>query len=561
MSEAVNYRNYIFEEEFLNYLADHDTLSQDILERIRNRVVEGKGSLDSLLSEYLSAQEVLACKSELLGLQSISLTGRYIGQEVIGLVPEELAGKYGIVPVSVDGSKLQVATADPIDTSALDDISIYTGYFIEPLLASKEEIRIAIRDFYTAQRSGAVRQQSDYGAAGLWKVAVDHDPDTDGPAVKLVDSLISQAISEKASDIHWEPSAKNLIVKFRIDGALIIKTALPRTMSGIIAARLKVMAGMDVTERRIPQDGRIMLDVPDKTIDIRVSTLATVYGEKIVTRILDADTAQLSLQELGMREDVEQNIRKLIQQPYGLILICGPTGSGKTTTLYALLKEVRSESLNIVSIEDPVEYRLPGVNQVQVNLKTGLDFAGGLRAILRQDPDIIMVGEIRDKDTARMAIAAALTGHLVFSTVHTNTAAEALARLLDMGIEPYLLASAVCGVIAQRLVRRLCPHCKRPQMIEAEMIRFLGWEPRSMVYGSQGCPRCQGKGYNGRIGIHEYLPYNQEIKELVLQKVSALTLEQASRASGMLSLQEDGLLKVDKGLTSLEEVIRLAAGV
>ncbi len=560
MIEPERYPKYFVEQELLNYLAGKEILSQEIIADIQEQLLDNRGNLDTIISKYLSAEEVLDKKSELFGIKSISLRGRYIDRGVIGMIPEELAEKYSLIPLALEGDRLQVAMANPTDRSALDNISIYTGCQIEPLLAGSEEIKVAIRENYTVQTTSD-NQMSEFGIASLWKVAEDSNTVNEGPAVKLVDSLLHQAVLEKASDIHWEPTAKDLTVKFRLDGVLVVKASLPRSTARIIASRLKVMAGMDVTERRIPQDGRIMLDFPGKTIDIRVSTLATVYGEKVVTRILDAETAQRSLSELGMREEVEKGIRMLLQQPHGLVLISGPTGSGKTTTLYALLQEVQSEALNIVSIEDPVEYRLPGVNQAQVNLKVGLDFAGGLRAILRQDPDVIMVGEIRDKDTARIATAAALTGHLVFSTVHTNTAAEALARLLDMEIEPYLLASAVCGVLSQRLVRRLCPFCKEVRILEAELTKSLDWKPTTAIYGSKGCAKCLGSGYSGRIGIHEYLPYNPEIKELVIQKASAATIEQRARSLGMLSLKDDALLKVDAGVTSLEEVIRLVAGV
>ena len=560
MMEPGKYPKHFIEHELLNYLAGKEILSQEIIADIQEQLLDNRGNLDTIITKYLSVKEVLDQKSELLGIKSISLKGRYIDRGVIGLIPEELAGKYALIPLALEGDRLQVAMANPTDRSALDNISLYTGCQVEPLLACSEEIQVAIRENYTVQTTSD-NQMSEFGIASLWKVAEETNTVIEGPAVKLVDSILHQAVLEKASDIHWEPTAKDLTVKFRLDGVLVVKASVPRSTARIVASRLKVMAGMDVTERRIPQDGRIMLDFPGKTIDIRVSTLATVYGEKVVTRILDAETAQRSLSELGMREEVEKGIRMLLQQPHGLVLISGPTGSGKTTTLYALLQEVQSETLNIVSIEDPVEYRLPGVNQAQVNLKVGLDFASGLRAILRQDPDVIMVGEIRDKETARIATAAALTGHLVFSTVHTNTAAEALARLLDMDIEPYLLASAVCGVLSQRLVRRLCPSCKEVRIIDTELTKTLDWEPTREIYGPKGCAKCQGLGYSGRIGIHEYLPYNLEIKELVIQKASAAVLEQRSRSLGMLSLMDDALLKVEAGITSLEEVIRLAAGV
>lgn len=546
---------YSLEKEFLNYLEINRILSPQEINLIRQEIDRRQENLEILLKDYLTQDEILEHKSSLLGLPRVSLKGKKsIDRTVAALVPEELARKYFLVPIALDKDILQVAMSDPTNLQALDELSLYTGLTIEPFLMGLEEIKVAIREYYTVGSSP--EGEINPVLSPLWKVEEEGETGPEGPVVRLVDSLFSQAVREGASDIHWEPAEKDFVVKFRIDGLLEVKATLPAWIARSTAARLKVMAGMDVTERRIPQDGRIVLDFPGKRIDIRVSTLATVYGEKVVTRILDSDTAGRSLKELGMREQVEEEIRKLLRHPHGLILISGPTGSGKTTTLYALLKELYSETLNIVSIEDPVEYRLAGVNQAQVNPRVGLDFANGLRAILRQDPDIIMIGEIRDKDTARIATAAALTGHLVLSTVHTNTAAEALARLLDMDIEPYLLASAVCGIIAQRLVRRLCPACSKEQEMPYKTQEMLGWYPKGKIYGPQGCLKCRGTGYSGRIGIHEYLPYTEEIKSLVIKKSNALDIEQTARSLGMLSLLEDALLKVERGLTSLEEVLR-----
>ncbi len=492
---------------------------------------------------------------------SISLNPTVIDSTALSLISEELAWKHHCIPIGLNNGRLQVAMSDPMDSNALDDLRLYSGYQIEPLLADAEEIRIAIRECLTVSKTRLDKiEEHDY-LVNAWKVDDYSDYALEAPVISLVDSIFRQAILEKASDIHWEPKEENYIVRFRIDGGLEIKTILPVGIARSIAARLKVMAGLDVTERRIPQDGRIKLDHADKVIDIRVSTFATVCGEKVVTRILDDQTAGLSLAQLGMRQEVEEGVRSLLHQPHGLILISGPTGSGKTTTLYALLRELASDSLNIVSIEDPVEYRLQGVNQAQVNTKIGFDFAGGLRSILRQDPDIIMVGEIRDKETARMATAAALTGHLVLSTVHTNTAAEGFARMLDMEIEAYQIAASLCGIIAQRLVRRLCLHCRDPYHVPQEVQAAFGWQDRLMIYRPMGCSKCRGTGYHGRIGIHEFLPYNPIIKELVIQKSSSAQLEKAARKLGMLTLWEDGLSKVRQGYTSLEEVMRLLAGV
>lgn len=506
-------------------------------------------------------EELLEHKSAVFGIKRVCLADKRIDLSALLAIPEELARKYTLIPIEVKEDRLLVAMADPMNRKALEDVSLYSGYQAEPLLAGAEEIKVAIRECFTIKRT-TVETSPDQLSEGvsIWRMDEEIGYGQEATIIRLVDSLFRQAIMERASDIHWEPRENAFYVKFRIDGLLEVKSVLPTEIARSISARLKVMASMDITERRLPQDGRIVLDAPDKRIDIRVSTFATVYGEKVVTRILDNETAQHSLAELGMRREVEEGIRSLLRQPHGLILVSGPTGSGKTTTLYALLRELQSEFLNIVSIEDPVEYRLPGVNQAQVNVKIGLDFAGGLRAILRQDPDIIMVGEIRDKETARIATTAALTGHLVLSTVHTNTAAEALARMLDMEIEPYLLAVSICGVLSQRLVRKLCPYCKAVRSVSLEERKIFNLFCDN-IYEPKGCSKCRGTGYIGRIGIHEYLPYNHEIKELILQKSNSVLMEKACRERGMITLKEDALLKVMEGLTSLEEVMRLTAGI
>jgi len=505
--------------------------------------------------------EILKYKSEMLGIKRVCLGDIRIDPNVLLIIPEELARKHILIPICIQEDKLVVAMADPTNRQAIEDIIFYSGYQVEQLLASEDEIKIAIREHYILRKTNMAATPEVATSLSVWKVDDETDYGYEAPVITLVDSLLHQAVNERASDIHWEPRENELIVKFRIDGLLEIKASLPLGMARSIASRIKIMAGMDVTERRKPQDGSFVLDLMDKRVDIRVSTFATVYGEKVVTRILDQETARRSLTELGMRPELEADIRRLLKQTHGLILVAGPTGSGKTTTLYALLRELQSEHLNIVSIEDPVEYRLPGVNQAQVNPKIGLDFAGGLRAVLRQDPDIIMVGEIRDKETARIACTAALTGHLVLSTVHTNTAVEALVRMLDMDVEPYLLAASISGVLAQRLVRKLCSHCKSLREITTEESKIFNLALTDKIYSPRGCAKCRGTGYIERIGIHEYLPYNREIKELILQKKSSVYLENACQQMGIIGLKEDALLKVAAGLTSLEEVMRLSIGI
>ncbi|NLM22057.1 MAG: type II/IV secretion system protein [Peptococcaceae bacterium] len=545
---------------FLDYLSKNNYISSSQNHYLQERIKLGY-ALHEVIRNFLGDEEILQHKCSYYGVTRVKLSELEIDSFAAFLIPEQLATKYNLIPFKINKGRLCVAMADPVDRRAMEDVELYSGYKTEPYLATPEEIKVAIREFYTIQQSQGDITDDYQGSLNVWKIEENVVAGNEGSVVRLVDSLFNQAVREMASDIHWEPGEESFKVRFRIDGRLELKTILSSTFARSVTARLKVMAGMDVTERRRPQDGRIVLDLLGKKIDVRVSTFNTVYGEKVVARILDYETAQLSLAELGMRKDVEEGARKLLLQPHGLILVAGPTGSGKTTTLYALLRELQAESLNIVSIEDPVEYRLPGLNQAQVNTKIGLDFAQGLRAILRQDPDIIMVGEIRDRETAKIATAAALTGHLVLTTVHTNTAAEALARMLEMDIEPYIVAASVCGVIAQRLVRRLCPFCREQKPVPLVLKHAFNWEGIDYIYGPGRCSRCRGTGYKGRIGIHEYLHYDYRIKELVLNKGSALEIEKLARSLNIPSLKEDALIKVAEGWTSLEEVIGLIEGV
>jgi len=550
---------YAADSSFLDFLTKNNYLSKAQSKFLQEQIKLGR-TLHESLRNFLADEEILLLKSNYYGVQRIRLAELGIDSFAASQIPEQLAIKYNLIPFQIQENRLCIAMSDPSDRRAIEDVVLYTGYKTELYLAAPEEIKVAIREVYTVQQSQEDSIDDYQGPFNVWRIEEKAEAENEGPIIRLVDSLLNQAIREMASDIHWEPEEESYRVKFRIDGKLEVKAVLPGSFARGVAARLKVMAGLDVTERRRPQDGKIVLDLSGKKIDIRVSTFNTVYGEKVVTRILDYETAKLSLAELGMRKDVEEGVRKLLLKPHGLILVSGPAGSGKTTTLYALLRELHTESLNIVSIEDPVEYRLPGVNQAQVNTKIGLDFAQGLRAILRQDPDIIMVGEIRDRETAQIATAAALTGHLVLTTIHTNTASEALVRLLEMDIEPYIVAASICGVIAQRLVRRLCPFCRERKSVPSAFKHAFSWEGIEFIYGPKGCYRCRGTGYKGRIGIHEFLPYGYEIKELVLKKGSALDIERMARSLRIPSLKDDALIKVAEGWTSLEEIIGLLEG-
>ena len=502
-----------------------------------------------------------------LGIPEVSLSTIIIDPEIAGLIPEEMAQRYTLIPFEQRAGILRVAMLDPTDERALRDVRMFTGLEVEPVFAKIGEIKTAIRQCLTVEQSVAklahlADKTMEDQAVWLIKPGGVDSQEEDAPTLKLIHSLLHEAVLQEVSDIHWEPRKNDFVVRYRIDGKLIRKHVIATNAARSIVACLKVMAQMDVAERRIPQDGRMTFNTGQRRVDIRMSSMPTVYGEKIVVRILDPEMAQRPLGDLGMRAEVESGVQVLLKRANGLILVVGPTGSGKTTTLYALLRELNAEELNIISIEEPVEYQLAGVNQVQVNLSAGLNFAVGLRHILRQDPDVIMIGEIRDEETARIAITASLTGHLVLSTLHTNTAAEALARLMDMGLEPYLLASAVSGVLSQRLVRRLCEHCKTTYPITVAEKRALHL-PASIdqLCRSNGCPECLGTGFRGRIGIHEFLPYNQEIKELVLSRHNARDIEQQAMVSGMLTVFEDGLLKVIQGLTTVEEVLHAVSGI
>ena len=543
-------------------LVESGSMSQEQLEMalsVQKRTGERLGRV-VIQQKYVTEIDLLRLLEKQLGFPLIDLTANPPEKEVIKLVPMTLAERHELVPVRKRGNRLTVAMVDPTNFFAIDDLRMLTHCDIDPVLAAEADILRTIDHAYgvdeMVKKSVGQMQKEEIDSGSEIETA------EDAPVINIVNSLITQSIKVAASDIHLEPMEQGLRVRFRIDGVLREMTSFPKHTQGAIVSRIKILSNMDIAERRVPQDGRIQVQEAGRSVDIRVSTLPTIYGEKVVLRILDQKAVILDINSLGYSADNLTKYRKMYHQAYGMILITGPTGSGKTTTLYSTLTELNSPGKNIITVEDPVEYRLDGINQVQVNTKAGLTFANGLRSILRQDPNIIMVGEIRDKETAEIAIRAALTGHLVLSTLHTNDAAGAVTRLVDMGIEPFLVASSVLGTIAQRLVRKICPDCCQTydldpdspgcSLLEAESAPCTG------LRRGTGCVRCGHTGYRGRIAIQEVLPITSEIRELVVGHVSAKEIASVAMGHGMRSMQQDGISKVVSGLTTIEEVLRVA---
>lgn len=517
---------------------------------------------DVLLSQgILTEHQLIEVLEFQLGIPHVTLSRYQIDAKLSQLIPESMAKRYRVLPIRVDGRKLMVAMADPLDLLAIDDLRMSTGFTIEPAIISRGELQRGFARLYGLQDS-MNEMIKDLGAEEESAGEMDESAaaDEDSPVVRLVQQMIEQAVRLGASDIHVDPMDTHVNIRYRIDGVLRSERSIPKSMQGVITARLKILGNLNIAERRLPQDGRINLAVDGKPIDIRLSSLPTVHGEKIVMRLLDLAGGVKALDKLGMTEQNLDSFRRMIGKPHGMVLVTGPTGSGKTTTLYSVLQHLNREETNIITVEDPVEYMLEGINQMQVHAAAGLTFAKGLRSILRQDPNIIMVGEIRDLETAEIAIRASLTGHLVFSTLHTNNALSTVARLRDMGIEPYLIASSLTGVVAQRLVRCICPDCKTaytPDSQEMIVLSKLGMQI-DRLYRGTGCGTCGKTGYRGRIAIHESLYVDDEFRSAVVNGASAHELRQHAAKSGMKTLFEDGMLKVIQGKTTLQEILREA---
>ena len=513
---------------------------------------------DALLREgYISEQQLIEVLEFQLGIPHININQYPIDLEAVQLVPKDLAKQHLLMPIRKDKNKLLVAMADPLDYFALEELRMATGYHIEPAIAAKDEIYRAITKYYDLQES-MEEVLSDLSPTETIDEA--RVTDEDSPVVRLVNQIIANALAQRASDIHFDPQEADFRVRYRVDGILRTERSLPKHMQNIIIARIKIMANLNITENRLPQDGRIKTTINFRPVDIRVSSLPTIFGEKVVMRILDLSNAVNQLERIGFSENNLKAFVSMLEKPNGIVLITGPTGSGKSSTLYAALNRLNNEEVNIITVEDPVEYQLDGINQIQVNENVGLTFASGLRSILRQDPDIVMIGEIRDTETAQIAIRASLTGHLVLSTLHTNSSVAALTRLVDMGIEPFLISSSMNGVVAQRLVRRVCKDCGE-QVPASDREKQL-FQSRNMdidvVFRGKGCPSCNFTGYRGRVAIHEVLTVDSQIRNLISDSASTSTIRQYVKEKGMKFLIDDGFEKVQKGITTTEEILRVA---
>jgi type IV pilus assembly protein PilB len=511
----------------------------------------------------LTESQLVAALAQQIGMQFVDLSDFPVDGSAVARVSDSVCRRHTALPIGYDEGRLLVAMADPANVFALDDLRSLSGMDVKPVVATKADVMAAIDryhrgdaeldDLTVAMEAG---READDDLGNVKEVI------EDAPIVKFVNLLITQAIQDRASDIHIEPAERDLRVRFRIDGVLHEVMRSPKTITAGVTSRLKIMADINIAERRIPQDGRLSVTSNGKKIDLRVATLPTVWGEKIVMRILDNSTAMLKLSDLGFGEENYEVYAKSFVKPYGMILVTGPTGSGKSTTLYATLNIVSKPEVNVITVEDPVEYRLPGINQVQTNVKAGLTFAAALRSILRSDPDIVLLGEIRDHETAHIAIEAALTGHLVLSTLHTNDAPSAVVRLVEMGIEPFLVGSALDCVLAQRLARKLCPKCKEAYVPSKEFMiesRFP-WtpdEPPPTLYRPIGCSACSKTGYKGRLALHEVMAVSEEIEKLTVERASSVAINRVALEQGMITLRLDGMHKVRAGHTSIEEILRV----
>ena len=559
-------------------LVREDLITPLQLQKALEETKRSGGRLGAELAKlgFLEENELTAFLSKQYGVPSINLKEFEIDPDVIQLIPRDVVSKHQVIPVNRTGSTLIVAMADPSNIFAVDDIKFLTGYNVEVVVAAEQDIAEAEEKYYTQSVNfDDVMDDFEDGDIEFGEEGGEEDEDInildleksagDAPVVKLVNLILMDAIRKNASDIHCEPFEKQFRIRYRIDGMLYEVMKPPVKLKHAITSRLKIMAQLDIAERRLPQDGRIKMKLGrNREMDFRVSSLPTLWGEKVVLRLLDKSNLQLDMTKLGFEERTLERFKEAIYQPYGMLLITGPTGSGKTTTLYSVLSELNKSTTNISTAEDPVEYNLFGINQVQMHDDIGLNFSTALRAFLRQDPDIILVGEIRDFETAEIGIKAALTGHLVLSTLHTNDAPSSVSRLLNMGIEPFLVASSVLMIGAQRLVRTVCQDCKEPQEVTEQTLLDIGVKPEEVeeydVHVGAGCRTCNNTGYKGRSACYEIMPMTEEVREFVLNGASTLEIKREAIRQGMKTMRMAALTKLKNGTSSLEEVVRMTAG-
>ena len=570
---ATTMRSKSFAERIADVLIEDGLLLPNQLEEAVGIQQKEGGRLLKILTDrqFVTDQDMTVSMGRCLNTPLINLSKLRVPEEVMSLVPRDMAKANKLIPIARLNGKLFVAMADPTNVLAVDDVKRRVQLEIIPMIATEKAVSDALAGVHSGSNMSQVLKQvaEDVANAGevevqsakndeidLDRLATDSE---DAPVIKIVNLILVQAVKEKASDIHIEPFQRTLKLRYRIDGELIMAESPPKALQLAITSRIKILAGLNIAERRVPQDGRFRIKVIGKEVDLRVSILPTAYGEKIVIRILDKAALTGSIDQMGMDQGTLDKFKKAIDAPHGMILVTGPTGSGKTTTLYSVLQELNNPQYNIVTVEDPIEYELTGINQVSVRNDIGLDFASALRSILRQDPDIVMVGEIRDNETADIAVKAALTGHQVLSTLHTNDAAGAITRLDDMGIEPFLISSSVIMACAQRLVRRICTNCREEFVPEPEIFERLSMKaPEGAVfYHGSGCERCKGRGYLGRVAIIEALPVSEAIRRLIIKRASAAVVKNQAMAEGMRTLRMVGLDKALEGITTLEEIWRV----
>lgn len=569
-------------QTILDILLSQGVLNQDQVANVKlEQLGTGKKIEDILMARGLAnSMQIAAARASMMGIQTVVVSKKPIAQQLLTLIPQSLASRYNCLPfdISPDGTSISLAMEDPTDLVAIEFIEKRTGLKVLPFLANVADLKIAIDEHYSQNLSSQVTavldesptETSTVKSEGTLDLEKEKDIIRDAPVAKIVSSILEFAIKSRASDIHVEPLEDKTRVRYRIDGILQEKLILPTRVHEALVSRVKILSELKIDEKRIPQDGRFNYKMADNEVDIRVSTLPTVHGEKMVLRLLRKSGGVPTLVDLGLRGMAMKNLEISMLRPHGVIVVCGPTGSGKTTTLYAVLSKINSTKVNIVTVEDPVEYQISGVNQVQINPQAGLTFASALRSFLRQDPNIILVGEIRDSETTELAIQAALTGHLVFSTVHTSNASGALPRLLDLGAEPFLLSSSLNAVVGQRIVRKICPHCKEsyepPEMIVADIKQVLGnllppdkiKDGKLELFKGKGCDECGSTGFLGRVGIFEVLPVSDKISKMILTHSDANDIERQAKEEGMITMKEDGYLKAVEGVTTIEEVLRVA---